>query len=210
MEPTTQAQFDRTNILMKEFVDTVFSFYNNIKEQNVCQMADEQTLEKIRKQSIPQQGRPVEEVYREMLSDIYPNMSRVQHPRCFACIPSPVSLFSWMGDVMTNAFDPHAGSWLNSSGASCVEQELIRWMCSLADYPQGSGGLFVSGGSMANLTALTAARDSKLTDSERSLAVAYVSDQTHSSIAKGLHIIGFRADQVRKVPSDSNFRMRLD
>ena len=60
------------------------------------------------------------------------------------------------------------------------------------------------------LTALTAARDTKLTDSERSLAVAYVSDQTHSSIAKGLHIIGFRADQVRKVPSDSNFRMRLD
>ena len=210
MEPTTQAQFDRTNILMKEFVDTVFSFYNNIKEQDVCQMADEQTLEKIRKQSIPQQGRPVEEVYREMLSDIYPNMSRVQHPRCFACIPSPVSLFSWMGDVMTNAFDPHAGSWLNSSGASCVEQELIRWMCSLAGYPQSSGGLFVSGGSMANLTALTAARDSKLTDSERPLAVAYVSDQTHSSIAKGLHIIGFRADQVRKVPSDSNFRMRLD
>ena len=210
MEPTTQAQFDRTNILMKEFVDTVFSFYNNIKEQDVCQMADEQTLEKIRKQSIPQQGRPVEEVYREMLSDIYPNMSRVQHPRCFACIPSPVSLFSWMGDVMTNAFDPHAGSWLNSSGASCVEQELIRWMCSLTGYPQGSGGLFVSGGSMANLTALTAARDTKLTDSERSLAVAYVSDQTHSSIAKGLHIIGFRADQVRKVPSDSNFRMRLD
>lgn len=167
MEPTTQAQFDRTNILMKEFVDTVFSFYNNIKEQDVCQMADEQTLEKIRKQSIPQQGRPVEEVYREMLSDIYPNMSRVQHPRCFACIPSPVSLFSWMGDVMTNAFDPHAGSWLNSSGASCVEQELIRWMCSLTGYPQGSGGLFVSGGSMANLTALTAARDTKLTDGER-------------------------------------------
>lgn len=140
MEPTTQAQFDRTNILMKEFVDTVFSFYNNIKEQDVCQMADEQTLEKIRKQSIPQQGRPVEEVYREMLSDIYPNMSRVQHPRCFACIPSPVSLFSWMGDVMTNAFDPHAGSWLNSSGASCVEQELIRWMCSLAACPSQSPG----------------------------------------------------------------------
>lgn len=210
MEPTIQAQFDRTNSLMKEFVDTVFSFYNNIKVQEVCRMADEQSIEKIRKQSIPQQGRPVEEVYREMLQDVYPNMSRVQHPRCFACIPSPVSLFSWMGDVMTNAFDPHAGSWLNSSGASCVEQELIRWMCSLAGYPQGSGGLFVSGGSMANLTALTTARDSKLTDSERPLAVAYVSDQTHSSIAKGLHIIGFRADQVRKVPCDSNFRMRID
>lgn len=210
MEPTIQAQFDRTNSLMKEFVDTVFSFYNNIKGQEVCRMADEQSIEKIRKQSIPQQGRPVEEVYREMLQDVYSNMSRVQHPRCFACIPSPVSLFSWMGDVMTNAFDPHAGSWLNSSGASCVEQELIRWLCSLAGYPQDSGGLFVSGGSMANLTALTAARDSKLTDSERPLAVAYVSDQTHSSIAKGLHIIGFRADQVRKVPCDSNFRMRID
>lgn len=70
--------------------------------------------------------------------------------------------------------------------------------------------MFVSGGSMANLTALTAARDNRLREDEWSQGVAYVSDQTHSSVAKGLHIIGFRADQVRKIPTDSQFRMDID
>lgn len=70
--------------------------------------------------------------------------------------------------------------------------------------------MFVSGGSMASLTALTAARDNRLREDEWSQGVAYVSDQTHSSVAKGLHIIGFRADQVRKIPTDSQFRMDID
>lgn len=89
---------------------------------------DAQTLSRLQQQEILAQGRPMEEVYHQLLEDVYPNASLMQHPRCFACIPSPVSLLSWMGDVMTNAFDPHAGCWLNSSGTSCIEQQLIQWM----------------------------------------------------------------------------------
>ena len=97
-----------------------------------------------------------------MEKDVYGKLSLVQHPRSFACVPSPVSLFSWMGDVMTNGYDPHASCWTNASAANCVEQEVVKWMCSLAGYPDTASGLFVSGGSMANLTALTAARDDRL------------------------------------------------
>ena len=193
--------------LIKEFTDTVLDLYAGLKEQPVCRTADQNVLTRLKQTGIPRTGRPLEEVYRQMLADVYPYQSLVQHPRNFACIPSPVSLVSWMGDVMTNAFDPHAGCWTNASAASFLEQELIRWMCGLAGYPDTSGGLFVSGGSMANLTALTAARDSRLTWEQRPLAVAYVSDQTHSSVAKGLKILGFRPDQVRKVPTDSEFSM---
>ena len=209
MNHPLDAQTNRAGALMKEFIDRTLGFYQNIKQQDICPQADEQTLDRLHRQGIPRLGRPVDEVYQEMLRDVYSNNALVQHPRCFACIPSPVSLFSWMGDVMTNAYDPHAGCWMNASAASCIEQKLVQWMCGLAGYPQGSGGLFVSGGSMANLTALTAARDTKLTLAERASAVAYVSDQTHSSIAKGLHIIGFSADQVRKIPTDAGFRMDL-
>ena len=196
--------------LMKGFVDKTLDFYETIKDREVARDMDEAALARLRSRGIPAQGRPVREVFEEMERDVYANQSLVQHPRCFACVPSPVSLFSWMGDIMTNAYDPHAGSFLNAPGAGCVEQELIRWMCGLAGYPEHAGGLFVSGGSMANLTALTAARDAKLTYAEREDAVAYVSDQTHSSVAKGLLIIGFRPDQVRSIPSDSAFRMRTD
>lgn len=208
MEPQTDiTQTRQAGELMKEFIDTALSFYQNIKEQDVSRQADDKVLSHLCQQGIPKQGRPVEQVYREMLKDVYPYSALVQHPRCFGCIPSPVSLYSWMGDIMTNAFDPHAGCHMNASAAGAIEKELIQWMCGLAGYPAGSGGLFVSGGSMANLTALTAARDAKLTCEERGIAVAYVSDQTHSSVAKGLHIIGFRPDQVKKISAGADFSM---
>ena len=210
MEHKFNTQINQSGRLMKEFVDTVISFYQNIKQQDVSRIMDAQTLSRLQQQEILAQGRPMEEVYHQLLEDVYPNASLLQHPRCFACIPSPVSLLSWMGDVMTNAFDPHAGCWLNSSGTSCIEQQLIQWMGSLAGYPEGRSGMFVSGGSMASLTALTAARDNRLREDEWSQGVAYVSDQTHSSVAKGLHIIGFRADQVLKNPPDYQFRMDID
>ena len=59
-------------------------------------------------------------------------------------------------------------------------------MCGLAGYPSSAGGLFVSGGSMANLTALTAARDSRLVFEERDKGVAYVSavSYTHLDVYK--------------------------
>ena len=205
-----EAQKQQMSRLMQEFAAGVLPFYQEMKGRDVYREAGPDTLARLRAQGIPREGRPVEEVFREMLEDVYAPMTLVQHPRCFACIPSPVSLFSWMGDVMTSAFDPHAGCWMNASAAGCVEQEVIRWMCGLAGYPQGAGGLFVSGGSLANLTALTAARDARLREEERSLGVAYVSEQTHSSVAKGLHIIGFRGDQIRKIPTDAAFRMRMD
>jgi|GEM_PF-6199296 len=119
-------------------------------------------------------------------------------------------MLSWMGDVMTNAYNPHASCQVNAPAPDLIEKKLIRWMCDLAGYPASGGGLFVSGGSIANLTALTAARDARLTYDERSRAIIYVSDQTHSSVAKGLHIIGFSQEQIHIIPADSRFCMDMD
>ena len=83
-------------------------------------------------------------------------------------------------------------------------------MCDRAGYCEEAGGLFVSGGSIANLTAMTAARDTKLTEDQRSNAVVYLSDQTHVSAAKGLHMIGFGKNQIRIIAADEEFRMDMD
>lgn len=63
---------------------------------------------------------------------------------------------------------------------------------------------------MANITALTAARDCKLNDENLHLGVAYVSEQTHSSVAKGLRIIGIPNSRIRKVATNSAFQMDMD
>ena len=111
---------------------------------------------------------------------------------------------------MTSAYNIHAGGSKLAPMVNCIEQEVLRWLCKQVGFTGNSGGVFVSGGSMANITALTAARDCKLNDENLHLGVAYVSEQTHSSVAKGLRIIGIPNSRIRKVATNSAFQMDMD
>ena len=73
MEHKFNTQINQSGRLMKEFVDTVISFYQNIKQQDVSRIMDAQTLSRLQQQEIPAQGRPMEEVYHQLLEDVYPN-----------------------------------------------------------------------------------------------------------------------------------------
>lgn len=166
-------------------------------------------LKDLKRIGIRSGGRSVEAVANEMIEQIYKYGNNCSHPRFFGFIPAAPSPLSWLGEVMTSAYNLHAGSWVNCPAASLIEQELIAWLCGQAGYPEESGGIFVSGGSMANLTAMTAARDKYLAEDQLHLGVAYVSDQTHSSVAKGLRIIGIPNSRIRKIPAGSDFRMDM-
>lgn len=177
------------------------------RNEPVFQIADHDTIARLRLIGFPTEGREFREVVEQMLTDIYPHRARMDHPRSFAFIPSPTLPLSWIGDLLTAAHNPHLGSWFQSSGPSCIEAELVAWLAAQLGYPPTAGGLFVSGGSMANLTALTVARDQMLGDDDRPRGVAYVSEQTHFSAARGLKIIGLLDRQIRKIPVDADFRM---
>lgn len=209
MKIKNKNQNEQIGVLMQDFVTHIVEFYDSLEAKPVCHSIPKETLFCLENQTISAHGRPIQEVYSEMLEDVYANTLLAQHPRSFSCIPSTASLLSWMGDVMTNAYNPHASCQINAPAADLIEKKLIRWMCDLAGYPEESGGLFVSGGSIANLTALTAARDAKLTYNERDRAIIYVSDQTHSSVSKGLHIIGFCKEQIHVIPTDNSFCMDI-
>lgn len=111
---------------------------------------------------------------------------------------------------MTSAYNIHAGGSKLAPMVNCIEQKLLRWLCDQVGFGPQAGGVFVSGGSMANITALTAARDNKLDDETLHLGVAYISDQTHSSVAKGLRIIGIPNKRIRKIPTNPDFTIRTD
>ena len=111
---------------------------------------------------------------------------------------------------MTSAYNIHAGGSKLAPMVNCIEQKLLKWLCEQVGFGAQAGGVFVSGGSMANITALTAARDNKLDDETLHLGVAYISDQTHSSVAKGLRIIGIPNKRIRKIPTNPDFTIRTD
>lgn len=82
----------------------------------------------------------------------------------------------------------------------------MGWLREILGLPPTSEGVFVSGGSTANLTALGVARD-RTTDWRR--GVVYGSDQTHSSVWKACHILGLRESQQRRLPTDARFRIDI-
>lgn len=162
----------------------------------------------LRALAIPGAARPITAVVEDAVR-IFDHRVRMDHPRFFGFIPSPASPASFVGEMLTSGFNAHAGSWMQSSGPSAIEQGLISWLAERAGFPDGAGGSFVSGGSMANLTGLMLARDRMLPETERHRGVAYLSTQTHSSVAKGLKVLGLLPNQIRAIAVDADRRLDL-
>ena len=154
----------------------------------------------------PEEGDSFESLLSTVRNDVLANTMHVNHPRFFAYVPGPSNYVSVLADALATGFNVFAGTWVSASGATALELETIGWLKTLCGMPEGAGGLFVSGGTMANLTGLAAARQVRLGEHD-ARAVVYCSDQTHSSLYKSLRLLGFFPEQVRILKSDGQFRM---
>ena len=193
-----------------DFVKEFISNNEEIEYSTILKEIDEDHFETIKQLGIPQKGRLVEDVVNEMVNDVYPYGHHANHRRYFGFVPSNTTMLSWLGDILTTAFNRHAGGYANFPVGCNIENQVISWLCEKAGYDKKAGGLFVSGGSMANMSALTIARDHLLTEDTWHLGVAYVSSQTHSSVAKGLRVIGIGNKRIRVVPCNEHFEMDMN
>jgi glutamate/tyrosine decarboxylase-like PLP-dependent enzyme len=130
------------------------------------------------------------------------------HPRNLAFIPSAPSEYANLFDLVVGASALYGGSWQEGSGAVFAENQALRWIADLAGLPQSSGGVFVQGGTMGNLSALVVARAQarkNFTDTTR--WVIACSDQAHSSIASAAQVMDV---DVLKIAVDENGKMQGD
>jgi aromatic-L-amino-acid decarboxylase len=157
----------------------------------------------------PDTPRDWSEVLGQLQTDVLGPMSRLAHPGYFAFIPASCTFPGALGDLIAAALDIDVGSWMSAAGPSQVELTVLDWFKDWIGYPRTAAGILVSGGSAANMTALACARETLLGPmSDR--VVAYSADQTHSSVARAARLLGFRPDQMRILPTDSDHRLRLD
>lgn len=138
--------------------------------------------------------------------EVFPHTFHADHPRFYAFVPSPSNFVSAVGDFLTSGHNVFSGHWLASSAAAQIELTVLEWLQAACGYPAAAGGIFVSGGSMANLSAIVVAREARLGGHDPQ-SVVYYSDQTHSSMSKGLRVLGFSAAQRRMVGTDAHFRL---
>jgi len=115
---------------------------------------------------------------------------------------------SALGDLIADVTNRYSGVSFASPGATLMERELIRWMADLAGLPAEAGGDLTSGGSIANLSAIVAAREARnVKSTEVTSSVVYLTAHTHHTLRKALHIAGLGECEVREVPLDANMRM---
>src|SRR3989442_2150325 len=105
----------------------------------------------------PEEGEPFERVLERLAEDVLPFRSRGDHPRFLAFIPFAGTWPGALADFVASACNVYGGSWMESAGPSAVELEVVSWFCEWVGYPPEAAGALVSGGSVANLTALACA-----------------------------------------------------
>jgi glutamate/tyrosine decarboxylase-like PLP-dependent enzyme len=136
-----------------------------------------------------------------LVGTVLASQQHVDHPRYFARVPGPGSFAGVLGDWLATGFNAIATSWGGGSGPTTVELIVCDWLRRLLDLPEGTEGVMVSGGSLANLTALAAVR------AVRGPGVAYLADQTHASLLRDLRTLGFTEDEIRVLETDEAFCM---
>jgi aromatic-L-amino-acid/L-tryptophan decarboxylase len=138
---------------------------------------------------------------------VLPFVQHGDHPRFFARIGSPSNYISVLADAAAGGVNVFAGSWTGGSGPATVELVVLDWLRALCGMPAGTDGVLVSGGSVASLVGLAAARTARFGDRAPADAVAYVSDEGHVSVARALRVLGFGPEQLRAVPTGAGFRL---
>ncbi|WDD30117.1 pyridoxal-dependent decarboxylase (plasmid) [Nostoc sp. UHCC 0926] len=189
-------------------IDILINHFETVHNKPVATKVESLELKKQLYEPMPQKGINAQVVMQQLQNDVFSNVMHHNHPRFFAYVPSPNNFISAMADTLASGMNIFAGSYKAAPGATEIELVTIDWLRQICGLPPTAGGLFVSGGTMANLTGLTVARRIKLQNNIKN-AVVYYSDQTHSSVERALYILGFDHTQMRKLPSDENFCLRV-
>jgi aromatic-L-amino-acid decarboxylase len=126
-------------------------------------------------------------------------------------IPGGGLYYSALGDYLADITNRYAGYFFASPGAVRLENMLVKWSADLVGYPAGTAGNLSSGGSIANLSAIVAAREAKeikARDIEK--GVIYLTRHAHHCISKAIRIAGLGESVLRHVPVDTDYRMDAD
>ena len=114
-----------------------------------------------------------------------------------------------LGDFLATGINRFVNLWGQGPVGAQIEYNVVRWLCDLFGYGPESRGILTTGGSMANLSALVAARKAKLPENFLS-GTLYVTEQVHASNAKAASIAGFPFENVRSIPVTRSMSMDVD
>jgi aromatic-L-amino-acid decarboxylase len=158
------------------------------------------------REELPRAGAPLDDALSLLFDRALDVTFNTASPGYLAYIPGGGVFPAAVADLIAGAINRYVGVWVAAPGLVQIEANVVRWFNDLVGLGPGAGGFLTTGGSLANLSAIVAARQHVLGDRFDD-GVLYCSTQTHNSIEKAARIAGFRRDQLRVLDVDDNFRL---
>jgi aromatic-L-amino-acid/L-tryptophan decarboxylase len=157
---------------------------------------------------LPIKGTDFDSLLKVFRETIVPFSRQNAHPRMFGYVQSPGTPIGAFADLLASILNANLTIWRSAPAPVELERLTIDWIRQILRFSPQAGGLFVSGGSMANLAALAAARQKKHNSLGR--LRMYASSATHFSIAKAAALLGIGRENVCDVAVDERLKMRVN
>ncbi|MFT0716317.1 pyridoxal phosphate-dependent decarboxylase family protein [Flagellimonas lutimaris] len=193
-----------------QIVDAIVEHHATQDQKLPVALGSRKEMDSLFLEEAPEKGSDPSQVLDFVLEKVMTNSANLAHPRSFSFVPGPSNYISVMADALATGYNIFSGGWAASPAAAELEIVTIQWLLKIFGFPKKKGGgIFTSGGSMANLTAVVTARRIKCGD-DFSKAVIYLSDQAHSSNIKAIRVLGFKKEQIRIIPTDNELKFSVN
>ena len=195
-------------------IDDMVDYLKNVGDGSVWTPVPEKVKATF-KSGIPEQPTAVEEIYNEFKQNILPYHGGNIHPKYSSWVQGTGTAMGAFADLLAGVLNSNAT--MGDQSAMYVDQQVINWCKQLLNYPSTGSGILVSGGSIANITALIVARNTIIANSKKAgvyavqgKLTAYCSNETHNCVNKAAEVIGIGNEQLRKIPVNGNYEINVD
>jgi aromatic-L-amino-acid/L-tryptophan decarboxylase len=199
-----------------DLIDWIAEYFDHIDALPVLAAIEPGGLKSKLPASAPAQGEPMESIIADLDRLIVPALTHWSHPSFFAYFATSTSAPGIFGELLSAAFDNKAMLWRTSPASTELEEVVLDWLRQMMGLDSGMLGIIYDTASVSSLHAIAAAREGvemRVREEGMSgrpdlpLLRVYVSEQSHSSIEKAVITLGLGQRGMRKIPTDSQFRM---
>ncbi len=199
-------------------IEAMAGYLDSIRERRVYPNTTAWQIREKLDRTLPDEGVDFAQLL-EIFNDVIVAESRHNgHPRMFGYVQAPGTAIAAIADLLASTLNANLTAWRSAPAAVEIERLTIDWIKQILRVEANAGGLFVSGGSMANMAALAAARrarapadlTSKGAQCLQQAMRVYISEETHHSVAKAAALLGIGRDNVRTIGVDESFKIRVD
>jgi aromatic-L-amino-acid decarboxylase len=192
-------------------VEMMANYLNSIANQRVYPETSSQQIRERLERALPIEGASFNQLLATFADTIVPLSRANAHPRMFGYVQSPGTAIAAIADLLASTLNANLTAWRSAPAGVELERLTLDWIKQIVGLNACAAGLLVSGGSMANLAALAAAREGRdHTHAHGKALCIYGSEETHHSISKAAALLGIGHENVRAIAVDDRFKIRID